>query len=379
MSDSETDIPEPDRTGDAPHPRHAVELFGHAEAEAAFLAAEASGRLHHAWLVTGPRGVGKATLAWRIARHLRAEKPADTGPGLFGDAPPSADMTLSPDHPVFRSVATLADPGVTVCRRGWDEKNKRLKTELTVDEVRRLKSFFTLSAADGGWRVGIVDAADEMNASAANALLKLLEEPPARTVLILVCHRPARLLPTIRSRCRVLRLRPLGAEDLGRALAQAGFPLDDLVLLHDLSGGSPGDAVGLIGNEGTALYPELVALIGRGPRIDRAGILSLAASAAGRDAADRYVLISDLVQRLLGRIALAGATGDRSVLSDDEAHAAARLAPDPIAARDWADLLPDLAARFDHARAVNLDPEHVILDMFLTIEKTASRIAAATA
>jgi DNA polymerase III subunit delta' len=166
--------------------------------------------MHHAWLISGPKGVGKATLAWKIARFLLAEAPADAG--LFGAPPPPATLDLPHDHPIVRRTTALSESRLCLVRRGWDEKAKRLKSEITVDEARRLKSFLSLSAADGGRRVILVDAVDEMNTNAANALLKILEEPPARTTLLLVSHQPARLLPTIRSRCRDLRCATLAPE-----------------------------------------------------------------------------------------------------------------------------------------------------------------------
>ena len=200
---------EPDRLPDAPHPRATAVLHGQDAAQARFLEAAAAGRLHHAWAITGPRGVGKATLAWRIARHLVAGENAAT-------------LDMAPDHPVFRQLAALGSPQLFLCRRPWDDKAERLRTAITVDEVRAMTGFFHLSATDGGRRVAIIDAADELNGAAANALLKLLEEPPARAVLLLVCHRPAALLPTLRSRSRVLRCAPLAPAPLAAALAAAG-------------------------------------------------------------------------------------------------------------------------------------------------------------
>lgn len=368
------DIPEADRTGTAPHPRHAEHVFGHEAAEAAVLDALARDRLHHAWLLTGPRGIGKATLAWRIARGLVASPPPG---GLFGAERP-ASLHIAPEHAVFRRAAALSEPLISLCRRGWDEKAKRLKTQLTVDEVRRLKASFALSAADGGRRVAIVDAADEMNVAAANALLKLLEEPPANTTLLLIAHQPARLLPTIRSRCRVLRLAPLSAEDLGRALSQAEQPLDDLELLMALGGGAPGEAVRLIEGGGREIYPEILSLIGMAPRLDRAAIAALGAKATGRANEPAYDMILRLTALALARLARAGA-GLSHDLMPEEVPLAARLAPGPRAAQAWAETQGTLTARAARAKAVNLDPEGVILDMFLAIETTAARVLNAAA
>ena len=202
------DLPEADRIAGVPHPRDTDLLIGQEAAEQEFLTAFGSGRLHSAWMLTGPRGVGKATLAWRIARFLLAD-PGPAEEGLFGAPPPPTTLDLDPEHPDARLVAAGAHPRLFVVRRQWDEKAKRLQTEITAEGIRKLKGFFQMSATDGGRRVVIIDSADEMNVTAANALLKELEEPPARTTLLLVTHQPSRLLPTIRSRCRVLRLRPL--------------------------------------------------------------------------------------------------------------------------------------------------------------------------
>ncbi|MBM3606380.1 MAG: DNA polymerase III subunit delta', partial [Alphaproteobacteria bacterium] len=207
------DISEPDRVPGAPHPRHAARVIGQDSAIAAFVEAARGGRLHHAWLLTGPRGVGKATLAWTIARWLLAG--AD-----------SADLFADRDSPEARRIAALSEPRLQLIRRPWDDKTGRLRTEITVDEIRRLLSFFHLSAAEGGRRVAIIDAADDMNIAAANALLKALEEPPTDALILLVAHQPAGLLPTIRSRCRTLRLAPLKPAQMGGILSGMGIDED---------------------------------------------------------------------------------------------------------------------------------------------------------
>ncbi|TNF61069.1 MAG: DNA polymerase III subunit delta', partial [Rhodobacteraceae bacterium] len=205
MSADDTDIAQPDQAPGAPHPRETLRLLGQAQAEAEFLAAFATGRLHHGWLLTGPQGIGKATLAWRIARFLLAT-PDPQEDGLFGAPPPPASLDIAPDHPVARRMLARAEPGLAQVIRSLHPKTGKLRDVITVEDVRDLHRFFGLSATDGGRRVVIVDAADEMNPQAANALLKMLEEPPRRATLLLVAHQPSRLLATIRSRCRTLRL-----------------------------------------------------------------------------------------------------------------------------------------------------------------------------
>ena len=276
------DLPEADRAEGAPHPRETLALFGHDAAEAAFLDAFTSGRMHHAWLITGPKGIGKATLAWRIARFLLAT-PMEAADALFA-APPPETLDISPDHPVAHRIHALSEPGLFLLRRPWDRDRKRLKTAITVDEVRKLTDFFGLSAGGNGRRVVIVDAAEEMNQNAANALLKMLEEPPQNAVLLLVSHRPSRLLPTIRSRCRTLPLAPLPPDAMASALHQAGIEADDSAALAELAAGSVGEAVALIGQEGLTLYAEIMALV-RKPAADgphRAVKLSDRAAPRGR-------------------------------------------------------------------------------------------------
>ncbi|MFC7703955.1 DNA polymerase III subunit delta' [Plastorhodobacter daqingensis] len=358
------DIPEPDRVEGAPHPRDTVGLLGQRAAEAVFLDAWRQGRLHHGWLITGPRGVGKATLAWRIARFLLADAGGDS-------------LDVAADHPVSRRIAAQSEARLFALRRAWDDDKKRLKTVITVDEVRRLKGFFGLSAADGGRRVVIVDAADDMNVNAANALLKVLEEPPAGVTMLLVSHQPSRLLPTIRSRCRELRLGVLPPEDMRAALAAAGTATDDPAALSELAAGSVGEAIRLANLDGLRLYAALVALFGTLPRLDRTRALALADSVTGRAAEPRLDLMLTLFDLFLSRLARAGVAGPpRTEAASGEAALLARLSPDAAAARRWADLHQTLGARARHARAVNLDPAALLLDMVFKVDETAAQLGA---
>ncbi|MDO6731895.1 DNA polymerase III subunit delta' [Marinovum sp. 2_MG-2023] len=377
MSD---DVPQPDQIDGAPHPRDTPRLIAQEAAEQAFLTAVGSGRLHHGWMIAGPRGVGKATLAWRIARHLLANPPGADDGGMFGAPPPPDTLDVAADHPVARRIAAGSEPGLFRLVRPWDDKAKRLRAEITIAEVRKLKSRFALSAADGGWRVVIVDAADDMNPNAANALLKLLEEPPARSTLLLVTHQPSALLPTIRSRCRMLNLRPLAPPDMSAAMQQAGVDVtpEEADALAALSAGSVGDAIRLSLNEGPALYGAIISLLDSLPRLDRARALKLAEAATARGAEDRVNTIFSLLDLALIRLARSGATGQMPLpaAAPREAEVFARLAPDARRARAWAEIGQEIAARTRHGRAVNLDPAALILDTMIKLQKTATDMAA---
>ncbi len=224
-------------------PRENPDLFGHETAEQAFAAAIEGGRLHHAWLITGPEGIGKATLAYRFARRLLTTQGAPNDPA----------------NPTFRRVARATHADLLTIEREFDEKRKRQRTEIVIEGARDIAGFLRLTSAEGGWRVVVVDGAEHLNRNAANAVLKVLEEPPARAVLLLTSAAPGRLLPTIRSRCRRLPLRTLGDADMAQVLLRA-LPDQDpgtRAGLIGLSGGSPGQAV-LLAQEGGIAIAELV-------------------------------------------------------------------------------------------------------------------------
>lgn len=237
-------------------PRERYDLFGHEAAEQAFAKAWQSGRLHHAWMITGPRGVGKASFAWRAARRVLGAAPMEEG-GPLGS---------SPQDPVCKLLEAQANPDLLLLRRPWDDKRKRWRAEITVEEARRAPHFFEMSSgAKGGWRVCIVDSADEMNTNAANALLKTLEEPPKRGVLFLVTHTPGRLPATIRSRCRRLDLRAPSVEATAEWLAgisDAGA--GDALAASRLAAGAPGRALSLHVSGGVGLARDVEAIVEKG-------------------------------------------------------------------------------------------------------------------
>ncbi|MGZ9811573.1 DNA polymerase III subunit delta' [Pseudoroseicyclus sp. H15] len=365
------DLPDPTQVEGAAHPREATALHGHAEAEAAVAGAIASGRLHSGWLITGAEGIGKATFAYRMAGTLLSGETPKAG--LFGEDPA---LGLPADHPDARLIRAAAHPRLAVVKRGPNDKGDRLSAEIRAQDVRKLKSFFHLSSTDGGRRVVIVDAADDMNVTAANAVLKELEEPPARTTLLLISHQPARLLPTIRSRCRMLRLEPLGAEDLAAVLAEQGVTTDAPEALAVLAGGSAGRAVRLVADDGLQLYAEIVRLFEGIPGFDRAAAIAFAEKVGARGAEGRFELALGLIDLFLARAARAGLVGEPETQgAPGEARLLARLSPHDRAARGWADLGQHLSARVRAARAVNLDPPSLILDMLFRIEEAARAAA----
>ena len=369
---ADTPLTQADRIEGAPHPRETARLFGQDAAEAAFLEAFTSQRLHHAWLLHGPKGVGKATLAWRIARFLLATPEVD-GDDMFGAPPPPETLDISDDHPTARRILAGAEPGMMCLTRNVNDKTGRLRADIVVDDVRRLAGFFQMSAADGGRRVVIVDAADEMNVNAANALLKMLEEPPERATLLLISHQPSRLLPTIRSRCRTLRLSPLGPDDMARALEQAEQPADAGPLTA-LAAGSVGAAIRLSQLGGAQMYAEVLALLNSLPQLDRPRALALAEAAATRGAEDKLDLLFELIDVALARLARTGALGTAPTpeAATGEAAIFQRLAANPAAARRWADAAQEALARARHGRAVNLDPAALVLDTLFKLEAAAA-------
>jgi DNA polymerase-3 subunit delta' len=247
------------------HPRETSELFGHREAETALLAAYRSGRIPHAWLIGGAQGIGKATLAYRMARFVLTHRHPQSG--AVQRAP---SLAVDPGDHVARQITAGAHGGLLVLERGLNDRGV-LRTVITVDETRETISFFGSTAAVEGWRVCIVDTVDELNPNAANALLKILEEPPQQSLFLLVSHAPARVLPTILSRCRKLPLRPLATDDVIRAAALAtDKPADDPALVEaaEASEGSVSRALTLLGGDALKLQQRTAALLATLPQVD---------------------------------------------------------------------------------------------------------------
>ncbi len=291
-----------------PHPRGTAVLFGHAEAEAALLEAYRSPRMPHAWLIGGASGVGKATLAYRMARFVFANpNPAAS------DVRNAASLALDPEHAAFARVAAQGHSDLLVLER-TEGDNGNLRTMIVVEQVARTVSFFGSTAGEGGWRVCIVDSVDEMNAAGANKLLKVLEEPPPRSLFLLVSHAPGRLLATIRSRTRRLTLRPLGQADVIAAAAEAsGLAPDDedLVAAAAAAEGSVGRALSLLDGTSLALREQVTALLGQLPAVDHRSLHSLGDKLAGADPGPLVAFIDVVRDWLSARLSMSEATPAR--------------------------------------------------------------------
>ncbi|MBI1203024.1 MAG: DNA polymerase III subunit delta' [Rhodopseudomonas sp.] len=261
-------------------PRETTLLFGHAEAERALLEAYQSGRMPHAWLIGGPPGIGKATLAYRLARFVLAH------PNPASAVVQSAStLAVEADDPVARRIAAQAQADLLVLERHINEQTGKLYTVIRVDDVRRSVGFFGSTAGEGGWRIAIVDAVDDMQREGANALLKVLEEPPQRTLLLLISHSPGRELPTIRSRCRRLLLRPLEANDVERAVSAAtGRDVDDDVRQAAAAAeGSVGRALRFLDGPALALRQRVLELFAQLPNPDPRALHALGDAVSGTE------------------------------------------------------------------------------------------------
>jgi DNA polymerase-3 subunit delta' len=281
-------------------PRETTVLHGQAEAERALLEAYRGRRFHHAWLIAGPAGIGKATLAYRMARFVLAH-PDPRTPAVQR----ATSLQVDADHPVARRIAAQAHGDLLVLERTINEKTNKLRQDIQVDDVRRTVTFFGSTAGEGGWRVAIVDAVDELNREGANALLKVLEEPPRRAVLLLVSHSAARVLPTIRSRCRLLALRPLLATEVARAAATAigqDAEAANIKAAAAVADGSVRRALALLDGEALDLRSRITALLEQLPAVDPRALHALGDRLYGSDPATLAAFVDTVNAWLSARL-----------------------------------------------------------------------------
>jgi len=366
-------LPEADGLDGWPHPRETETVFGHDAAEALIAGALGSGRMHHAWLMTGPLGIGKASFAYRLARFLLAqgiELPTEPG-----------SLSIPHDHQAYRQVTRLSHPGLLVIRRAWDRQAKKFKQSIAVDDIRAIRNFLQRTAVTP-WRVVIVDAADDLNPNSANALLKSLEEPPSRTVFLLISSSPGRLLPTIRSRCRTIRFEPLGLGDLRKAIEAActasghdmpqGEQFDTLL---GLSRGSVRRGLQLLEGNGLTLYESILTLLESLPKLNRQALHKLVGLTAGRDALAHDMAFDLLEEALADAIRACPAGPSAAPAFPRLRRFPALLSPDNLA--DWAELWETMREARGETERLNLDKAALTITVFEKIARLSRQSAQA--
>ncbi|MEZ2130692.1 MULTISPECIES: DNA polymerase III subunit delta' [unclassified Sinorhizobium] len=319
-------------------PAENTHLYGHETAERFLAQSYRSGKGHHAVLIEGPEGIGKATLAFRFANHVLSHPDPATAPEVLSDPDPAS--------PISRQIASGASHNLLHLSRPFDEKTGKVKSAITVDEVRRAGRFFAQTSGTGNWRIVIIDPADDMNRNAANAILKILEEPPKRAMFLVLSHAPGRLLPTIRSRCLPLKLSPLGDDALERALGHLGMQIGEAQKDILLAGakGSVAEALKLLnygGGEIIAAYNQVMAA--EGPAARKA-MHRLADALSGRDSDTIFEFFISHV-------------GDDIMSRAKSLAAAGQIGPAERLARLYSDVSEQLTV----SQAYNLDRKQTIL------------------
>lgn len=347
--------PESDRFENTPHPRESYSLFGHAETERDLLKCYLSGHLPQALIIGGPPGIGKATLAWRLARFLLANPEPAAAVG-------SQDLFVLQDHAVARQIAAMAHPDLILLRREWNPETKKFSTQIQVEDVRRAIHMFQRVAGRGGYRVCIIDSAEDLNPSSANALLKLVEEPPPRSLFVIVAHRPGRMLATLRSRCRQILLRPLDPSALRNIVATLGSSwseTDEAALETAIARarGSIHNVLRLLDDDGVELDANLRRMLDELPRIDWTKVHALADRVAGRsegkDFETMLAVIDDWLDAKVWHVA-----------QSTRENCARQLAP-------FALVWEKLAETVRETEILNLDRRPLILSLFIDLAAAA--------
>ncbi len=343
-------------------PASTFDLIGHEEAESDLAAALSFGKVHHAWLITGPKGVGKATLAYRAARILLGAR------RLPGERP----LATRPDDHVARQIAQEAHPDMRVLSRSVDEKSGKLRTEISVDEARALTAFFSLSSGSGGRRVAIIDSADELNRNAANALLKTIEEPPPGSVLFLICHAPGAIPRTIISRCRRLSLRTPAPDQVSGWLAAKGFADEDVQIASRLARFAPGLALTYARGSGPALYKTFsnyMQLVGA-PRSNLVaqGLIDAAAAKPVQGELSTLDLLFDFARDWLGRAARLRIGLEAQEVLDGELDAM-RKAAAAWAPKTMSSTFASITELQEASDDLNFDRAHTAVELFSRLSK----------
>ena len=350
------DKPNPDQLEGVSHPRQSTALFGHDEAQASFLQAMRAGKLHHAWLIQGKEGIGKATLAYRFAQFVVARESQN-------ETDQSAGHEIDFSTTDSQLITSNAHPNLLVLRRSWNSKTKKFRTQIVVDDVRELQRFLGNTAGMGKWRVVLIDRADDLNMNAANALLKMLEEPPAFCLFLLISSEQGKLPTTIISRCQKLRLHGLDEPTLKACVShiadqsQISLPSgEQLSIIYELAEGSVRAALEFASGRTLEDYNEIKQILDLLPRSDPQAVSALAERLSARAGEQDYHnflhLLSTQISNRIRQIVLCGA-GEKHKLAQ------------------WTQLWETITSKKNETDLLNLDRGNFIVDLFANIEETA--------
>ena len=367
-----------DKIAGAPHPMLANEIIGHSSQKLSFLSSFASNRLHQCWLLAGDMGIGKASFAWLIAKFLLTTKyqPADLKIDLNES---NINSILEPQSGnTLNRIISGSEQRVYIVRRGYNEKRKTFFKNISIEDVRKLQSYCSLSIADGGKRIIIIDTADDLNKSSSNALLKLLEEPPKNTIFLLISHQPNLLVPTLKSRCQKLSFSNLDQTDLGAVLTAIGCRIEssDEVSLSILSKGSAGAACRLINSNCINLYSDILNISSSLPNLNTNKILQLSQNYFAKAKPGEFEIFLEMMQHFFSRLCKTGAM-QKPVLpsvTENEAKIMKNLCPNLKSAHLWSEAANITLAKLNKGYLLNIDIESLILDAFIYLEKSYQTI-----
>lgn len=337
-----------------------------------------SDRMPHALIFSGIKGIGKATMAYRIARFLLKEGAEElAGESLFGDAPlPSENLNISSDHNIFKKVASGGHPDMMVIERQFDDKKNRLKAGLEVDQIRKVAPFMRMTASSGKWRIVIIDDADTMNRNSQNGILKILEEPPENSLIILVTHNLGSLIPTIRSRCRLVNFHPLDTQTVTSLLKKGlndDLPSNEKDMLAKLAEGSIGRAMEYALEENISTLRKLAEIINewpnQGKHFNRLDIFALSELVSQNGKEHAFQTMQQSLNWLLGKMTRACITGTLELPPPyDETKLLQRTKHNSLAS--WVEICDKLKEHFINADKGNLDKRQITLDAFRILEQT---------
>lgn len=359
------------------HPILTDGCVGHEDAESLVLDSINSNRLHHAWLITGAKGIGKATFAYRVAKYLLANDTAkNQEDGLFGDTLESThpvSLDIATDSPILGRIKAGGHGDLLTLERSMDEKRKVMRNFIVVDDVREAHAMFHATSSEGGWRIIVVDSADEMNRNAANALLKILEEPPQKALLLLVAHAPGKLLPTIRSRCRTIQLKPLSNEKVHQVLKEKFPNLDpnESQALAELADGSPGKAIHLKAQDGLALYADILNIMANLKQMDVPALHAMAAGLTSAKAFDKYTVFLDLLSNFFERMIRYTATGEHEKHVSEKEIAIFNTLQSYCGVDRWLEVWEKMGKDRARADGINMDKKLMIVSLFSNIAALA--------